>query len=345
MLTGAQNGWLTRLDAAEPFLSVAALRDKGMRQAWPALRGWIDKIGDWIGSQGDLEAAKQKLLRQPQQVLEELGWQRFEEVLYQGSLLAELDGRANVLDEPDDVRTDADDWLKQPFEEAVDYFRGKVNLPVETYKALESAYHDWAFSVAHLTQADLLEAARWLVDRAISEGMGFEEFKRSWQRLIGRRGWEANGQRLWTIFDTNIRGAHGAGRFEQMSDPELLKLKSIWVWRWRDSPNPRIQHQKLHNVGIPADHPFWRGGRCPAGFGCRCAIYALSESMARQRGIRIELNPPDPKLIFDPGFREPFSTGTAPSRQPKQVIRDRLNTYSPNVRRYVESALKQRGAL
>jgi hypothetical protein len=55
--------------------------------------------------------------------------------------------------------------------------------------------------------------------------------------------------------------------------------------------------------------------------------------------------PPDPHKIADPGFREPYSTGTAPSFQDSKIIKDRMKRYSPAVRRALNEELRLRGSL
>ncbi len=63
------------------------------------------------------------------------------------------------------------DYLNQPFDKQLEYFRQKQAIPAETIKGIQAEYHDWAFSVSGLTRADLVRDLMWLVDRAIEEGM------------------------------------------------------------------------------------------------------------------------------------------------------------------------------
>lgn len=336
-----------RVDADDPDDLGTWIRDEALERVQPLLEKWNRRVIRWIATQPSLEAAAQRLQTQPEELIARLPYRQFEKTLYEGMILSNLAGREQVIDEGDDgdeIKLDAKRrpaWLKQPFQEAVNYFRQKVAAPVESYKSLTSDTHDWAFMVARMTQADMIKSAKWLVDRAISEGMSFDDFERSWKRLIGRRGWQpSNPRHIWTIFDTNYRGAMGAGRYQQMREPSVLARRPIWVWRWRDSPNPRINHQKLHNKGIYADDPFWRGLRVPAGWGCRCWLASMSEEAAKRKGIQILRNPPDPKTIVDPEFQTPFNAQTPyGSRDRQAFLEDKIKRYSPELQDFLKKEI------
>ena len=342
-----RDGWLgddLRYDAGDdPDALGRWLRERSLAQVKPIMEQWQKRTLAWILAQRDMNAALQRISMQPGELFSRLPYRGLEREVYQGMMLANLAGREQVLDEGDDgdgVRFDGrakPAWLKQPFKEAVDYFRAKVAIPAETYQQLTAVFHDWAFVVARMAQADLIKAAKWLVEQAITEGMGFTEFAKSWSRLIGRKGWKpASPRHIWTIFDTNFRGAMGAGRYQQMREPSVLARRPLWVWRWRDSPQPRLHHQALHNKAIYADHPFWRAGRCPAGHGCRCAVMSLSEESAKRKGIAILTDPPDPKTIFEKGFDVPFNAETTyGSRDRRTYLNEAIKKYEPNLQGFL----------
>ncbi|MGL4376698.1 MAG: phage minor head protein [Microcoleaceae cyanobacterium] len=198
------------------------------------------------------------------------------------------------------------EWLDLPFEEAITWFREKLNIPTETWNEIEGRARDKAFTVAGITREDLLADARKLVDRFIAEGMSFDEFKRQWRRLLGRKGWSTQGneeRRIYLIADTNFRKAYSAGKRRQYEESNLDQRMPYRVWRWRDSPNPREHHKALHNKAILANHPFWQSvGDLPCGFGCRCQAFYANEQTLRLFNAEILENPPDPSLIVDPGF-------------------------------------------
>ncbi|MGT4071588.1 UNVERIFIED_CONTAM: F protein, partial [Aeromonas hydrophila] len=57
-----------------------------------------------------------------------------------------------------------------PFEEAIAFFRQKLDMPSERWADVWRDAHNRAFIVAGATKTDLLADLRGAVDKAISEG-------------------------------------------------------------------------------------------------------------------------------------------------------------------------------
>lgn len=242
----------------------------------------------------------------------------------------------------DSLREDAPrpEWLRLSFEEAIAYFRSKVSIPVKSFKKMEEGYHDSAFSITGLTKGALLDDARWLIDKAIADGTSFDTFKKQWNRLIGRKGWEPKGdknRRLYIIYDTNIRSAYGVGRGQQMTDPDVSASRPYILWRHRDSPNPRVNHQQLDGKAIALSNPFWDKVNPPSGFSCRCGIFSVTKEYCDRNGIEILDNPPDPSTIVESGFSRPLRGMTASDRQ--EVVSRTLDNLTPETRAIVEKEL------
>jgi len=237
-------------------------------------------------------------------------------------------------------------WLKMPFLEALEYFQKKVALPADNVSALQAEYHDFAFVVSGLTRADLLQDMKILVERAIAEGTDLEDFKRGFDRAIGRRGWqpkEDKDKRLYTILDTNVRRAYAAGRYQQATQPAILENRPYWIWKHRDSVVPRPNHLALDNKAIPADHPFWKVAVPSCAFGCRCTFFTANERLLEKMGAEILKNPPDPNEVAEKGFRR--APGTTPIEQRKDVLKTGMERQSPEMRKQIRKELKKKGVL
>lgn len=235
------------------------------------------------------------------------------------------------------------EWLKLPFQEAIDYQSQKIALPAESIEQLMAEYHDFAFVVSGLTRADLTSDMQWLIEKAIEEGMTIEDFKKQFDRSIGRKGWQPTGdknRRLYTILDTNVRRSQAAGKIKQMRQPGMLQRRPYWMWVWRDSVQPRPHHQALNGKVFLANHKFWDIAFPSCGYGCRCSVFALSESDLARMGKRVE-DPPDPNTIADPGFRR--ASGTSPMSERKQILQDGLKRQSPQIQEAVKTELKKQG--
>jgi len=180
------------------------------------------------------------------------------------------------------ARVDArSDWQSLPFDEAIEYFRSKVNLPTASYRDLTAQQRDRAFAVAGVMQAELLESLRQAVDKALVTGTTLQEFRQDFDREVAAAGWSYRGNRTWRtelILNQNLRQAYGAGRYRQLTDPATLKARPYWMWRHGDSIYPRRQHLAWDGTTLPANHPWFRNKFPPAGFGCKCKILSLDKA-------------------------------------------------------------------
>ena len=237
------------------------------------------------------------------------------------------------------------EWLKLPFQEAVDYQAQKIALPAETIDRLAAEYHDFAFVVSGLARADLASDMQWLVERVIADGMSLEDFKQQFDRLIGRKGWQPTGdknRRLYTILDTNVRRSQAAGKIEQARSPEMLSRRPYWMWQWRDSVQPRPHHQALNGKVFLASHSFWDVATPPCGYGCKCGFFALSDRDLERMGKHVE-EPPDPYTIADPGFQR--APGINPVADREDILKEGLSRQSPQIRKLATAELQKQGVL
>lgn len=167
-----------------------------------------------------------------------------------------------------------------PFDEAIDFFRQKVNLPTKTWTDLWQGMHARAFVVAGATTNELLSDFRGAIDKAISQGTTLEEFRKDFDTIVDKHGWSYNGSRGWrtrVIYETNLRTAHSVGRYKQLSDPAMLKRRPFWKYIHGDSITPRPQHLAWDGLTLPADDPWWDTHYPPNGWGCSCTVQAVNQ--------------------------------------------------------------------
>lgn len=228
------------------------------------------------------------------------------------------------------------------FSEQIAFFRAKKNVLTERWTDVWEAEHDHAFMVAGANRIDLLADLRTAVDKAIADGTGLEAFRRDFDQIVARYGWEYNGGRNWrtrVIFETNLRTSYAAGRYAQ-----LQKLKSVLpYWRYRHSDavaHPRPQHQAWNGLVLHADDPWWNTHYPPNGWGCQCTVEGVDDLDLRDMGKSgpdtappIDMQPvtiggrgPAPRTVetpagVDPGFgyapgKSAFETGLPPGKPP-----------------------------
>ncbi|ODC03229.1 hypothetical protein BFW38_06415 [Terasakiispira papahanaumokuakeensis] len=174
----------------------------------------------------------------------------------------------------------------KPFNEQVRFFRQKLNLPTNRYDDLVRSEHDHAFVVASAMKAGLLADLRGAVDKAISEGKSLGAFRKEFREIVARRGWtgwkgedsqKGTAWRTRMIYKTNMDTSYMAGRWQQMTDPDVMRLRPYWRYVHNTVENPRQQHRAWHGLVLPAGDPWFKAHYPPNGYGCNCGIETLSE--------------------------------------------------------------------
>lgn len=221
------------------------------------------------------------------------------------------------------------------FSEAIAYFAQKLNLDTDTWVEGQGIVQDAAFTVAAAKGA-LLQEIRDAVDRALAEGKSVQEFLKDFDTIADRWSddWNRNGNRAWRgqlIYEQNLRNAYAAGRYVQMTEPGVMKLRPYWQWRHGGSRDPRPAHLALDGLVFEAGklpfHP-------PGGFNCRCKVFSLSRRDLERKGLKVSslkrgdmvevLNPKTGerqkvKLEADPGFGH--IPGTSTQKQREAILR------------------------
>ncbi|TKJ11121.1 head morphogenesis protein [Halomonas sp. 15WGF] len=183
--------------------------------------------------------------------------------------------------------------FNRPFPEQVTFFRNKLNLPTTRSGQITRDQNDAAFVVAGATKADLLADLRGAVDDAISNGQSLGEFRQQFEEIVAKRGWTgwtgegSKAGRAWRtrlIYKTNLDTSYAAGRWQQMTDPDVVRLRPYWRYIHNTIENPRQQHQRWNNLVLRADDPWWQAHYPPNGFGCNCGVETLNERGLRRLG-------------------------------------------------------------
>lgn len=180
-----------------------------------------------------------------------------------------------------------------PFQEAIETLRRKVRLPTRTWTDLWQGQHARAFVVAGAVKAALIEDFHKAVTRAIAEGRTLEQFREDFDRIVASHGWTYKGRRGWrsaVIYNTNMRMARAAGRWEQMQRVKERRpyLRYVAVLDSRTRPH----HKAHHGMVLPVDDPWWDTWYPPNGWNCRCTVQQLSERDLARYGYKVSDDPP-----------------------------------------------------
>lgn len=241
----------------------------------------------------------------------------------------------------------------QPFEEAIRFFRDKASVTTKSWTDVYAAAHSRAFMVAGAATDAIVADFRAEIEKALEKGTTIAEFRKGFDDIVQRHGWQYNGKRGWRtriIFDTNLRTAYAAGRWAQQTAPATLQAFPFLEYNHSGSLHPRQQHLAWDGLVLSADDSFWKTNYPPNGWHCGCFAISCSHRDLKRMGK----SGPDeaPELVFraeevggkrvmvpigvDPGFEynpgEAWLSRTLPGSQTVAA--------APGmIRRFVDSAV------
>ena len=164
-----------------------------------------------------------------------------------------------------------------PFQEAIDFFKSKLNLETRFWDDLVGKVNAKAFTVAGATKTDLLSDLREAVDLAITEGQSIGQFRKNFDEAVSRHGWNYKGKRSWrtrVIYDTNMRSAQMAGRWQQIQ--RVKERRPFIQYQTAGDQRVRPQHRAWAGIVLAIDDDWWSTHYPPNGWGCRCRVRSLS---------------------------------------------------------------------
>ena len=191
--------------------------------------------------------------------------------------------------EADGARFVGWDFGPSEFREQIEFLTQKRPKPTRVWTDAMQGTHDRAFVVAGVTDMAMLEEFQAAIIDA-ARGSDIKDFAAEFDRLVERYGWEYKGGRNWrirTIFETNIRTSHMAGRLKQMRDPDMVKAMPFWQYvhaETRMPLNPRPLHVAWDGMVLRWDDPWWDVYFPPNDWKCSCGVRALSKGQLQRLG-------------------------------------------------------------
>ena len=179
-----------------------------------------------------------------------------------------------------------------------EYLKSKKPQAHFDYDEIVHDAHKKTFTIAKMTNLDLLKDMQSSLTKAFKDGIGFDEWKNSVKPILAKKGWLGNikvkdpktgeekeiyvgNRRLRTIFNTNMRTAYAKARYESQMQSlgEYFRYTAVLDSRTREA------HRKLHGKTLPKTDKFWDTNYPPNGWGCRCKVQVLTEAECVARGI------------------------------------------------------------
>lgn len=199
-------------------------------------------------------------------------------------------------------------------EEAIQWFAQKGYRLSFDWRDVWKEQHARAFTVAKATQLDVLAEIRDAVDRALRDGTTLADFRKQLRPTLEQKGWWGekmmtdpvtgedklvqlgSARRLATIYETNLRTAQAAGRWDRLQRTKDRRPYARYVSLL--DGNERPEHHAWHGTVLPIDHPWWDTHAPPNGWGCRCKMQQLSDRDLARFGYEITAPPPSPKRAW-----------------------------------------------
>lgn len=188
-----------------------------------------------------------------------------------------------------------------PPPEVSDFFRNKSLRPSFSWQDIEPEEHAVSFTVAKAMQVDVLQTIRDELQKAIDDGVPFEQFQKSLEPRLRRMGWwgikeqidpltnEVNKvrlgspRRLKTIYRANMRSARAAGQWDRIQRSK--RALPYLVYLIGPSQRHRPSHEAKNGLVLPVDDPFWQTWYPPNGWGCKCHVRQITRREAEEIGI------------------------------------------------------------
>jgi Phage Mu protein F like protein len=232
-----------------------------------------------------------------------------------------------------------------PFVEQLDFFLKKLALPSERWDDIQKSAHDRAFIVAGASKADLLNDLQAAIGKRIADGKGLEAFRTEFADIVKKHGWTGwtgegtkagEAWRTRIIYSTNMSTSYAAGRWQQLNDPALLKLRPYWQYKHSDSvAHPRPHHKAWNGITLPYDHPFWKTHFAPNGWLCHCRIIAVDEATYLQALAEGKGVPPEGWDTLDPKTGAPLGIDKGFDYAPGRTWHPALDKYPFEIARQI----------
>ena len=198
----------------------------------------------------------------------------------------------NISLADDEIHPDLDiSFSAEPlhFEEAIDFFKGKVSLTKEEWEELEPKLRFRAFTVSRLAEADHIEMLRGRLLHAIEKGEYFAETWKDVRAFTEDADQPFSARYFETVYRTNIQSAYNAGRLMQYQNnmPPAWELLFIEDGRTSDICKG-LASIAGNGKALAASHSFWSTyGFPPYHFNCRTTFRAVYDYEIG-RGMEIE---------------------------------------------------------
>lgn len=170
------------------------------------------------------------------------------------------------------------------FDEAMEWFEERVPVTPEQLEQLTATQRERAITIAAITEANVVADLLSEIERAAVSGEGIGVFRKRAKARMGSLYTSQTAARIDTAMITTTQTALNAGRYKQLTDPDVMRTRQFWMF---DAVmDDRTTHicQSLEGTTLPADDPQWGGIHPPMHHRCRSGIRSQRRRVVERRG-------------------------------------------------------------
>lgn len=184
------------------------------------------------------------------------------------------------------------------FDEAVEWFADRFPLTTELAEQLGEYAGPRAWVIAGVTQLDIVLDVHRSLTKAIAEGTPLDQWKSEIESKLTKAWGRRNSARVETIFRNATQQSFNAGRWRQMSDPVMARLRPYARFNSITDERRTPFCKRWHGTVLHREEFARRRAVPQCHHRCRSKLDALSEREARRWGITDDV----PNVQADKGF-------------------------------------------
>ncbi len=292
----------TKGRALEHIGRPGALVVKATAEAAELVKDWIVEIAHFIRTSDNPDDAFRALTLWADRREED---NRFADLIYQSAAMSWMAGQlfVRMFEVPNSARSLADvrvgsdaSFLGRPFAAGVETFLERDILTPEEFYSKLGEFRQRGFTATRLATRALREKAYRQLLSALEGGSTFEEFAVAFLD----EGPGVTRSYLKTVYDTNVATAYNAGKFRQLTHPDVVAQIPFRRYVTLQDPRVRDSHKPLHGKVWDSEDPEWHAFMPPLGFRCRCSITGASAEDVDPVHLAREVSHPDPNFTGPP---------------------------------------------
>jgi len=173
-------------------------------------------------------------------------------------------------------------FAKLPFLQAIEALAERLAMPKSLFMELDAVNRSRAFTMARISDLNVLQNIHDELTIAINDGETFADFKGRLEDVKERTGW--TGTNPWhyrVVYDTNLGMAYSAGRYQQGAEAGLRAVRILPSL----AEHPREEHRPFANQLFRYES----GAMLPPwDFGCQCGWEWVFPEELEAMGVRAE---------------------------------------------------------